>query len=200
LIWRSSTAPSTAATSGLRAAVDAPDTGTAWIQPGGSEAGNNTSGALAAVGLGKLDIEERHDRSPWLLGMIVRPDNRSSEFVRLLPTKEPIRERTREGLRPTAAADCNAGLLPTSNAARHLQAVPVVHAVYIVDKLDTAGRGAKAKPGRRWGNAARGAIVGSTGSDASADTGIGAGWRLTPSVSHVADPLDQESCAAATGR
>jgi len=64
-----------------RAAVDAPDTGMAWInQPGGSEAGSDTSGALAAVGPGKRDIEERHDRSPWLLGMIVRPDNRSSGF------------------------------------------------------------------------------------------------------------------------
>jgi hypothetical protein len=73
LIWRSSTASSTAADLGLaRAAVDALDTGLAWInQPGGSQARSDTSGALAAVGLGKLDIEERLDRFPWLLGMIV---------------------------------------------------------------------------------------------------------------------------------
>jgi GNAT superfamily N-acetyltransferase len=32
--------------------------------------------ALGAVGLGEFDIEERRDRSPWVLGMIVRPDCR----------------------------------------------------------------------------------------------------------------------------
>lgn len=32
--------------------------------------------ALGAVGLGEFDIEERRDRSPWVLGMIVRPDRR----------------------------------------------------------------------------------------------------------------------------
>ena len=36
-----------------------------------------TSGASGAVGLGEFDIEERRDRSPWLLGMIVRPDRRA---------------------------------------------------------------------------------------------------------------------------
>ncbi len=33
-------------------------------------------GALGSVGLGVFDIEERQDRSPWVLGMIVRPDRR----------------------------------------------------------------------------------------------------------------------------
>jgi hypothetical protein len=84
LIWRSSTASSTAATSGLHALWSMHWTPEWPDQPGGSEAGSDTGGAVAAVGLGKLDIEERHDRSPWLLGMIVRPDNRSSGFVRLL--------------------------------------------------------------------------------------------------------------------
>ncbi len=32
--------------------------------------------ALGVVGLGEFDIEERRDRSPWVLGMIVRPDRR----------------------------------------------------------------------------------------------------------------------------
>lgn len=32
--------------------------------------------ALGAIGLGAFDIEERRDRSPWVLGMIVRPDCR----------------------------------------------------------------------------------------------------------------------------
>jgi hypothetical protein len=38
---------------------------------------SDTSGAAGAVGLGEFDIEERRDRSPWLLGMIVRPDRRA---------------------------------------------------------------------------------------------------------------------------
>jgi GNAT superfamily N-acetyltransferase len=42
------------------------------------------SGALGAVGLGEFDIEERHDRSPWLLGMIVRPDRRGGGLGGLL--------------------------------------------------------------------------------------------------------------------
>jgi GNAT superfamily N-acetyltransferase len=33
-------------------------------------------GALGAVGLGEFDIEERRDRSPWVLGMIVQPECR----------------------------------------------------------------------------------------------------------------------------
>lgn len=32
--------------------------------------------ALGAVGLAEYDIEERRDRSPWLVGMIVRADRR----------------------------------------------------------------------------------------------------------------------------
>jgi GNAT superfamily N-acetyltransferase len=45
---------------------------------------SDQSGALGAVGLGLFDIEERRDRSPWLLGMIVRPDRRGSGIGRLL--------------------------------------------------------------------------------------------------------------------
>jgi GNAT superfamily N-acetyltransferase len=45
---------------------------------------SDSSGALGAVGLGQFDIDERHDRSPWLLGMIVRPDRRGSGLGRLL--------------------------------------------------------------------------------------------------------------------
>jgi GNAT superfamily N-acetyltransferase len=32
--------------------------------------------AIGAVGLGKFDIEERRDRSPWVLGMIVTAQQR----------------------------------------------------------------------------------------------------------------------------
>ena len=32
--------------------------------------------AVGAVGLGKFDIEERRDRSPWVLGMIVHSERR----------------------------------------------------------------------------------------------------------------------------
>jgi predicted N-acetyltransferase YhbS len=39
-----------------------------------------------AVGLGQFDIEERRDRSPWLLGMIVRRDCRGMGVGRLLLT------------------------------------------------------------------------------------------------------------------
>jgi GNAT superfamily N-acetyltransferase len=41
-------------------------------------------GALGRVGLGEFDIEERRDRSPWVLGMIVRPDRRGMGVGRLL--------------------------------------------------------------------------------------------------------------------
>lgn len=41
-------------------------------------------GALGAVGLGEFDIAERRDRSPWVLGMIVRPDRRGTGIGRLL--------------------------------------------------------------------------------------------------------------------
>ena len=47
---------------------------------------SDESGALGAVGFGRFDIEERRDRSPWLLGMIVRPDRRGSGIGRLLLT------------------------------------------------------------------------------------------------------------------
>ena len=45
---------------------------------------SDASGALGAVGLGRFDIEERRDRSPWLLGMIVRGDRRRGGLGRLL--------------------------------------------------------------------------------------------------------------------
>lgn len=40
--------------------------------------------ALGAVGIGPFDIEERRDRSPWVWGMIVRPDRRGAGVGRLL--------------------------------------------------------------------------------------------------------------------
>jgi|SRR5215211_4761651 len=45
---------------------------------------SNTNGALGAVGLGEFDIEERRDRSPWVLGMIVHPQWRGRGVGRLL--------------------------------------------------------------------------------------------------------------------
>jgi GNAT superfamily N-acetyltransferase len=45
---------------------------------------SDNSGALGAVGLGQFDIEERRDRSPWVLGMIVRRDRRGTGLGRLL--------------------------------------------------------------------------------------------------------------------
>ena len=45
---------------------------------------SDQSGALGVVGLGQFDIEERRDRSPWVLGMIVRPDRRGAGIGRLL--------------------------------------------------------------------------------------------------------------------
>ena len=45
---------------------------------------SDDSGALGAVGLGQFDIEERRDRSPWVLGMIVRRDRRGAGLGRLL--------------------------------------------------------------------------------------------------------------------
>jgi GNAT superfamily N-acetyltransferase len=45
---------------------------------------SDASGALGAVGLGQFDIEERRDRSPWVLGMIVRRDRRGTGLGRLL--------------------------------------------------------------------------------------------------------------------
>jgi GNAT superfamily N-acetyltransferase len=40
--------------------------------------------AVGAVGLGPFDLEERRDRSPWVLGMIVRADRRGQGIGRLL--------------------------------------------------------------------------------------------------------------------
>jgi GNAT superfamily N-acetyltransferase len=39
---------------------------------------------LGAVGLGEFDIAERRDRSPWVMGMVVRPDLRRSGIGRRL--------------------------------------------------------------------------------------------------------------------
>jgi predicted N-acetyltransferase YhbS len=40
--------------------------------------------AVGAVGLGEFDLEERRDRSPWVLGMIVRADRRGAGIGRTL--------------------------------------------------------------------------------------------------------------------
>jgi predicted N-acetyltransferase YhbS len=40
--------------------------------------------AVGAVGLGEYDLEERRDRSPWVLGMIVRSDRRGAGVGRAL--------------------------------------------------------------------------------------------------------------------
>ena len=54
--------------------------------------------ALGAVGLGMFDIEERQDRSPWVLGMIVQPKYRSKGIGRLLLTHlETWARRQRSG-------------------------------------------------------------------------------------------------------
>jgi GNAT superfamily N-acetyltransferase len=45
---------------------------------------SDQDGALGAVGLGQFDIEERRDRSPWVLGLIVRPDRRAAGIGPLL--------------------------------------------------------------------------------------------------------------------
>lgn len=66
-----------------------------WVEVTAHEAGrdrlpvtwiaiNAGGAAVGAVGLGKFDIEERHDRSPWVLGMVVRPDFRGQRVGRLL--------------------------------------------------------------------------------------------------------------------
>jgi GNAT superfamily N-acetyltransferase len=47
-------------------------------------AGDGGGPAVGAVGLGEFDIEERRDRSPWVMGMIVRPDQRRRGIGRLL--------------------------------------------------------------------------------------------------------------------
>jgi GNAT superfamily N-acetyltransferase len=40
--------------------------------------------AAGAVGLGRFDPDERRDRSPWVLGMVVRPDSRGHGIGRML--------------------------------------------------------------------------------------------------------------------
>lgn len=68
-----------------------------WVEVTSYEAGRdhlpitwvaiNAEGkAIGAVGLGEFDIEERQDRSPWVLGMIVHPDYRVRGIGRLLLT------------------------------------------------------------------------------------------------------------------
>jgi GNAT superfamily N-acetyltransferase len=68
-----------------------------WVDAARREAGReelpvtfvatDKAGAVAgAVGLGRFDIEERRDRSPWVLGMIVRPDCRGVGVGRLVLT------------------------------------------------------------------------------------------------------------------
>jgi GNAT superfamily N-acetyltransferase len=58
-----------------------------WVDVTAREAGRDTlpvtwvaidaqGQAVGAVGLGEFDIEERRDRSPWVLGMIVLPELR----------------------------------------------------------------------------------------------------------------------------
>lgn len=39
---------------------------------------------LGAAGIGEFDIPERRDRSPWVLGLVVRPDCRTAGIGRLL--------------------------------------------------------------------------------------------------------------------
>jgi GNAT superfamily N-acetyltransferase len=66
-----------------------PDDPAWWIAVTAREAGrdrlpiswvaiNDQGEALGAVGLAEYDIEERRDRSPWLIGMIVRADRRGA--------------------------------------------------------------------------------------------------------------------------
>ena len=66
-----------------------------WVEVTAREAGRDGlpitwvaidehGGALGAVGLGAFDLAERRDRSPWVLGMIVRPDRRGTGVGRLL--------------------------------------------------------------------------------------------------------------------
>lgn len=66
-----------------------------WISVTGDEAGTAElpmtwvaigpdGRALGAVGLGRFDLEEQRDRSPWLLGMVVDPIERRRGVGRLL--------------------------------------------------------------------------------------------------------------------
>jgi GNAT superfamily N-acetyltransferase len=69
-----------------------------WVEVTAHEAGldqlpitwvaiNENGEAVGAVGLGEFDIEERQNRSPWILGMIVRPDFRARGIGRRLLAK-----------------------------------------------------------------------------------------------------------------
>ena len=73
----------------------APEDLTWWVETAAREAGRDrlpltwvaidgSGGALGRVGLGEFDIEERRDRSPWVLGTIVRPDRRGAGIGGLL--------------------------------------------------------------------------------------------------------------------
>ena len=66
-----------------------------WVEVTAREAGRDRlpitwvalderGAALGAVGLGAFDLEELRDRSPWVLGMIVRPDRRGMGVGSLL--------------------------------------------------------------------------------------------------------------------
>lgn len=66
-----------------------------WVEVTGREAGrvdlpvtwvamDESGQAVGAVGLGEFDIEERRDRSPWVLGMIVTTQNRGLGIGRTL--------------------------------------------------------------------------------------------------------------------
>jgi GNAT superfamily N-acetyltransferase len=66
-----------------------------WVDITAAESGRDSvpvtfvavdeSGAAAgAVALGEFDPEERRDRSPWIMGMIVRPDLRGLAIGRVL--------------------------------------------------------------------------------------------------------------------
>ena len=66
-----------------------------WVAVTGDEAGtaelpitwvaiSSDGRGVGAVGLGRFDIEERRDRSPWVLGMVVDPSERRRGVGRLL--------------------------------------------------------------------------------------------------------------------
>src|SRR5262249_8572457 len=66
-----------------------------WVDVTAREAGRESlpitwvaidarDGALGAVGLCVFDLEERRDRSPWVLGMIVQPHHRGMGVGSLL--------------------------------------------------------------------------------------------------------------------
>jgi len=72
-----------------------PDDPQWWVDVTGREAGriglpvtfvaHDAAGApLGAVGIGEFDPDEYRDRSPWVLGMVVRPDQRRRGIGRRL--------------------------------------------------------------------------------------------------------------------